>query len=841
MIAPQSLSKQRFARCRGELHRGCGIWPKCWSNGDLEPPFEPFNWSNITRWDLGVNGFNAPYQGLFADRLKRLFRPVPLPSDERYYSGDWFGRESFFIVTVSHYADDEITYPKADQLLLALGSAREPIAFELFGIGPSSHRGTGQPRIEVRFACGKDDVALLEAQLHSLYPRSAVVTREFDAEDADLEWADRICGSEDQEHPLFVTPLFLSEPYCHPIRTFSKLDTDPLAPAIAVLDELRAEEWAVVQVLFCRAKHPWAENLRMACEDPYRPGHAMFAELDLKLVEEKLRSPLYAASIHLASNTRRALEALGSLVQQYQGARNRLALRDQAMWARQWNDDEFPASPLWRPTICSREVLVPGMLLNARELTGIMHLPNPEIPSERLLRVRSQTRQPPEPVLAASMVVIGENVHRGQVRKVAIPPDIRARHCYIAGGSGTGKSTLLANMILQDIAAGHGVGLLDPHGDLVKVVARRIPETRINDVVLFNAADTEYPFALNILEAHDETERERIVAETIMALERYFPASWGPRLERILQYTLRTVLHAVPGATLADVEQMLTDSAYRESVLSKTTDPRLLQFWTNQFKFFPKNACDPVLNKLSPFLLERHVRNIICQRHSAVNFDEVLNEGKILLANLSTGLLTEKVAGTLGSFLVTKIVNAAFRRAALPEAQRRPWYLYIDEFQNFMNVSVGFERILAESRKVGLALVAANQYVDQLKPAVRQAIFGNVGSLVVFRLGVDDAHTVSKELGVFRAEDILNLEVGQAIARVGTRIRRSICERSGNHRHPSKTQFSGSLLWPAQRYARPRREVETELTEVAKAAEKLEAVGGKAEGPSDPNEDEFVQ
>ena len=236
-----------------------------------------------------------------------------------------------------------------------------------------------------------------------------------------------------------------------------------------------------------------------------------------------------------------------------------------------------------------------------------------------------------------------------------------------------------------------------------------------------------------------------------------------------MQYTLRTVLHAIPGATLADVELMLTDPAYREGVLSKTTDPRMLQFWTNQFKFFPKNATDPVLNKLSVFLLDRHVRNIICQRHAAVNFDKLLNDGKILLANLSTGLLTEKVAGTLGSFLVTKIVNAAFRRAALPESKRRPWFLYVDEFQSFMNLSVGFERILAEARKYRLVLAGlANQYVGQLSPAVRQAIFGNVGSLVVFRLGVDDAQTAAKELGVFTADDILNLEVGQAIARVGT-------------------------------------------------------------------------
>ncbi len=439
-------------------------------------------------------------------------------------------------------------------------------------------------------------------------------------------------------------------------------------------------------------------------------------------------------------------------------------------------------------------------------------------------------------------MVLGENVHQGKKRIVALGIEQRVRHMYVVGGSGTGKSTLLLNMVLQDIVAGHGVGLLDPHGDLINAVLRRVPAGRIDDVVLFNAADTEYPFALNILEAHDEAERERIVAETIMALERYFPASWGPRLERILQYTLRTVLHAVPGATLADVELMLTDPAYREGVLSKTTDPRMLQFWTNQFKFFPKNATDPVLNKLSVFLLDRHVRNIICQRHATVNFDNLLNDGKILLANLSTGLLTEKVAGTLGSFLVTKIVNAAFRRAALPEAKRRPWFLYVDEFQSFMNLSVGFERILAEARKYRLVLAGlANQYVGQLSPAVRQAIFGNVGSLVVFRLGVEDAHTTAKELGVFTAEDILNLEVGQAVARVGTSQTAFNLHTFREPPPPAQDPTPRVVALARQRYARPRRTVEAELAAVAKAAEKLERIDDSGEEPSDPSEDDLVR
>ena len=201
------------------------------------------------------------------------------------------------------------------------------------------------------------------------------------------------------------------------------------------------------------------------------------------------------------------------------------------------------------------------MLLNSQELAAIVHLPSESVRSSKLVRELKKTKAAPA-VAQGQQMVLGENVHQGKKATVTLSVEQRLRHIYVAGASGTGKSTLLANMIVEDLAAGNGLGLLDPHGDLVTAVLRRIPEKRIKDVVLFNPADTEYPFALNILEANDETERERIVAETIMALERYFPSSWGPRLERILQYTLRTVLHAIPGATLADVEQMLTDSAY---------------------------------------------------------------------------------------------------------------------------------------------------------------------------------------------------------------------------------------------------------------------------------------
>lgn len=272
----------------------------------------------------------------------------------------------------------------------------------------------------------------------------------------------------------------------------------------------------------------------------------------------------------------------------------------------------------------------------------------------------------------------------------------------------------------------------------------------------------------------------------------------------------------------------------------------------------PKNAVDPVLNKLSVFLMKRAVRNIVCQRHCAIDFDKVLNSGKILLVNLATGLLTEKTAEVLGSFVVTKIVNAAFRRATLPQHRRRPWHLHIDEFQNFMNISVGFERILAESRKYNLSLHLANQYAGQLSHSVRQAIFGNIGSMIAFRMGIEDATIVAKEMGVFEASEIMNLEVGEAIARAGssktaynlkTYPDPAIAESDPTAAIRSRMHFD---------YATPRKEVDRVFDQQRQTGPDRQSQPDPGKGdnnrskghgqnrkspprqPRDPNEDDFV-
>lgn len=265
------------------------------------------------------------------------------------------------------------------------------------------------------------------------------------------------------------------------------------------------------------------------------------------------------------------------------------------------------------------------------------------------------------------------------------------------------------------------------------------------------------------------TERNRLVSEIPETLQRFSTSPWGSRFSYIFKCVVATLLH-FKNATLWDVRRLLLDETFRNACVRKLKDPNLLTFWREEFVKLPKGSIDPILNRLAPFLITDNVRNILCQRQSNLDFDHIINHRKIFLANLSTGLLSRELSGVLGTFIVSKLISAAFRRAKIPREQRHPFYLYVNEFQNFMGeqLSVGFEDILAEARKYGLVLAGlANQYVDQLTPPVRAAIFGNVATLITFRLGVKDARLVADEFGAFSAEEIMSLEMGEAICRIG--------------------------------------------------------------------------
>ena len=358
-----------------------------------------------------------------------------------------------------------------------------------------------------------------------------------------------------------------------------------------------------------------------------------------------------------------------------------------------------------------------------------------------------------------SINVFAETNFRNKFRKFGIKADDRRRHMYLIGKTGMGKSTVLENMIIDDIWAGKGVAVVDPHGDLAEKIIEYIPPERINDVVYFNPADMENPIAFNVVEQVEPHLRHLVASGLIGVFQKLWADSWGPRLEYILRNTILAILD-YPGSTLLAVIRMLSDKDFRAKVVEKISDPVVRGFWVNEFAGyadkFASEAVSPIQNKVGQFLSSSLIRNIIGQVKSTIDMRAIMDEGKILILNLSKGRIGEDNSQLLGAMMITKIQLAAMSRVDIPENNRKDFYLYVDEFQNFTSDS--FANILSEARKYRLNLVLAHQYVEQLSETVKPAVFGNVGTMIVFRVGATDAEELVKEFSpIFTEEDIVNL------------------------------------------------------------------------------------
>ncbi len=335
----------------------------------------------------------------------------------------------------------------------------------------------------------------------------------------------------------------------------------------------------------------------------------------------------------------------------------------------------------------------------------------------------------------------------------------RRGHIYVIGKTGTGKSTLMARMMIDDMQQGYGIGVVDPHGDLAETILQHVPKERVNDVIYFNAADFDYPIPFNPLEQVPNQERHLVVSGLLSVFKKMWHDFWGPRLEHILRHALFTLLE-VPGSTLLDVPRLLTDAEFRKMVLMGVNDPHVRAFWTREFDKYSawlrSEATSPILNKVGQFLTAPPLRNIVGQPHDSFRMREVMDEGKILIVNLSKGKIGEDNSSLLGAMIVTELQLAAISRAHLPEHARKAFYLYVDEFHNFLTLS--FADMLSESRKYGLNLILAHQYLDQMHEKVRLAVFGNVGTIISFRVGAEDAKCLAREFHpTFDETDFVNL------------------------------------------------------------------------------------
>ena len=474
-----------------------------------------------------------------------------------------------------------------------------------------------------------------------------------------------------------------------------------------------------------------------------------------------------------------------------------------------------------------------GFILNISELASVYHLPHTSVETPNIVWASSKTAEPPAklPVLTGD-VANDENISafgltnfRGINHQFGLLRRDRSRHVYIIGQTGAGKSGMLELLALSDIFYNQGYCIIDPHGDFAIDNLRFIPESRVNDVVYFNPADTAFPVAFNPLEVSDPAKKPNICSEVIGVLKRMFGDSWGPRLEHILRYTLLALLDR-PETTLLDISRLLTDKDFRKETLDYCKDVTVLQFWKHEFGQWNEKQVNesiaPVLNKVGAFTANPIIRNIIGQAKSSFDIRKIMDEGKILIVNLSKGLIGEDNAGILGAFLVTKVQLAAMSRSDIPDvADRRPFYLYVDEFQNFATDS--FAVILSEARKYGLNLTVANQYVAQMTDSVRDAVFGNVGTTISFRVSADDAPVLVKQFEpTFEESDIIQLNNRHFVISMiinGEKVPAFSATTLSIPASPHNN-IDAIIAHSREYFARPRLEVEAEIRATIEQSEK---------------------
>ncbi|RJP45690.1 hypothetical protein C4587_00420 [Candidatus Parcubacteria bacterium] len=335
----------------------------------------------------------------------------------------------------------------------------------------------------------------------------------------------------------------------------------------------------------------------------------------------------------------------------------------------------------------------------------------------------------------------------------------RRRHLYIVGKSGVGKSKLLELLMRQDIAYGHGIFFIDPHGDVIENVLDFVPENRMEDVVLIDPTDMAYPTSFNPLQNVDPAFKHQLAQGLIEVMEKQFGANWTPRLEHVFRFSVLALLD-YPHATMRGMISMLTDRNYRQKVVEYIEDDMVKRFWAIEFadwsEKFDTDAIIPLVNKLGQFLSDPLLRNIFGQKENKIDLEKLMDEKKLIFINTSKGRLGEENSSFLGAMFITKIKQAGMARARLPENERPDFYLYVDEFHNL--VTETFENILSEARKYGLCLTIAHQYMGQLIPRVQAAVLGNVGSIIIFRVGGEDAVKLKPEMApIFDVKDMINL------------------------------------------------------------------------------------
>lgn len=692
--------------------------------------------------------------------------------------------------------------------------------------------------------------SFVEGQIYSQYPTVQIHTADED-----------YVAHERRHSVVYTTELTLTASEFLPIKTFQSFEVDPLAGITGTLAKLEStgeELWVQILVRpiaddWHKASSKWVSSVKNGNGNPLAfltEGFSLkfFADILGALSKPPEEGKVGGAPKELSerektriSEAEKKATKLGYQVKirmAYLGESTTNAkLRMQAIVGtfKQFNSTNLNGFRITTGSFKKEDLahykarlfMDRGFVLNIEELASVFHLPHTNVETPNIVWASSKTAEPPAklPVITGNDA-IDENISafgltnfRGINHQFGMLRYDRSRHMYIIGQTGAGKSGTLELLALSDIFHGHGYAIIDPHGDFAMNNLKFIPGGRLEDVIYFNPADTAFPLGFNPLEVTNPNQKTNISSEVIGVLKRMFGESWGPRLEYILRYTILALLDR-PETTMLDITRMLTDKKFRKETLGYCTDTVVLQFWNIEFNSwtdkFQAEAIAPVLNKVGAFTANPVIRNIIGQPKSTFNIRQIMDEGKILIVNLSKGLIGEDNASILGSFIVTKIQLAAMSRSDIPDIKdRRPFYLYVDEFQNFATDS--FATILSEARKYGLNLTVANQYISQMSDTVRNAVFGNVGTMITFRVSADDSPILAKQFEPqFEANDLLQMHNRNFVINMVINGEKTpaFSARTLNL-PPAQTDNTPQIIEQSRaKYSRSREEVENEISEL---------------------------
>jgi hypothetical protein len=724
--------------------RGWQVFPEPVSP---EPPFVPFHGHYLPDTPVVDDGCKPTFLSSFVRKLSQTIsteQPPPpvIGEPEEEPEPEPLSRGPLTELQTSLPAKLDIGAEAVAQFLRNLALCREPIAFELLGTAK---------RVKVQLAAGEEDAPHVRRQLQAYFPEAV-----FRPCESTLKEVWNECEGED----ALVVEFGLAREFMFMLGS-GKLD--PFVGIVGALSELQPGDLGLFQVLFQPVQEQWAESiLRSVTDGEGKPFFVNARELT-GAAEKKVSRPLYAAVVRIAVKAETFERALG-------------IARDLAsslrMFAEPQGNELIPLENSQYPfyehieDVLRRQSRRSGMLLNSDELVGFVHLPSGAVRSPALERETGKTKAAPAIARNATGLLLGNNIHIGESVPVRLSPDQRVRHTHIIGASGTGKSTLLFNLIRQDIENGEGVAVLDPHGDLVDKVLGVIPENRIGDVVLVDPSDTEYPIGFNILLAHSELEKN-LLASDLVSVFRRLSTSWGDQMDIVLRNAILAFLESATGGTLSDLRRFLIEPNFRNQFLTSVRDSEVMYYWQKVFPHLTgSKSIGPVLTRLQTLLSQKSIRLMVSQPENRLDFAEIMDTGKIFLAKLPQGLMGTEDSYLFGTLLVSKFQQLAMSRQAQAMSLRRDFWLYIDEFDNFITPSM--TEILKGARKYRLGLTLAHHELHQLErnADVGSAVMSHPATRIVFRVGDEDAKKLAEGFSFFEAKDLKNLEVGQAIARV---------------------------------------------------------------------------